>query len=362
MSLRDRHSELIFEEDEGDILREAPRWKTLLRRVVLAILAFWFVTTLGAILVFLTGRGDYRFADAFFFALISISTVGYGELPDMSGHAGSRVVAGAIVVFGLVVIAVFQSTLTAFFVEGAFGRAFRKRRMDKKIREMNGHFIVVGCGRVGRYVAKELHLSHQPYVVLERNPDAVHHLESELHSEVVYIEGDATDDEVLKAAGIEHAQGLVTSLSLDRDNLFVTLSARTMNPELRIVAKVSNSENERKLLRAGASTTVSPQQIGGRRLASELVRPQATAFLDSLLHLPEAVRFHELEVHSTSRLQGSSLREARLRDIGDVLVVGIRLPDGTYRYNPGPEERLIAGSRLIILGKREEVQSVEAVL
>lgn len=229
--------------------------------------------------------------------------------------------------------------------------------MEKAALRMNHHYILVGCGRVGRYVAQELHRTGHSLIIIERDVAAMQHVQHELGSELPFIEGDAADDEVLVKAGIARAAGLVTTLSLDRDNLFVTLSARTMNPTLRIISKVSNAQNAAKFLRAGASATISPQQIGGLRLASELLRPSVTAFLDTMVNLPSAVRFHEFLVTEDHALVGKKLRESRLRE-RDMLVVAVARDGSGFHYNPGPDYVIEAGSRLIVLGPAAAVRAL----
>ncbi len=325
-------------------------------RLILALLALGLVVLAGGISVYIAAEGDYKFFEALYFSLITVSTVGYGELPHLQRYPWARTVSAATIVMGLVVLAYFQSTMTALFLEGSLRRAFRKRKMNNLIAKLKDHFIIVGCGRVGQYVAAEMHRSGYPFVVVEKNVDAVHHLEHELDHEILHLEADATEDDVLVQAGIDHAQGLVTTLSLDRDNLFITLSARTMNPRLRIISKVVNSQNEGKLMRAGASNTVSPQQLGGLRLASAVVAPHVTEFMEQVLNLPDGIRFHELLVHKESSLVGKPLREAGLRSYGNLLVVALRAESGDYRFNPGPDEQVRAGDHLIVMGQSAEVK------
>lgn len=332
------------------------------KRVAIALTMLSLVVLGGGISIFVAGNGEYGFFEALYFSLITVSTVGYGELPHLQHHPWARVVSSLTIVCGLVVLAYLQSTLTAFFLEGSLSRAMRRRTMEKQLEKLSDHFILVGCGRVGQYVAVELGRAGAPFVVIERNVDAVHHLEHELGKQILFIEGDANDDEVLHDAGIERARGLVTTLSLDRDNLFVTLSARTMNPELRIISKVVNSHNEGKFLRAGASHTVSPQQIGGLRLANAAAMPHVTEFFDRILHLPGSIRFHELYVSEKTPFADKPLREAGLRSYGSLLVVALRSEDGSYRFNPGPEEHLKPGMHLIVLGPSNEIGKLRKAL
>ncbi|MCH2108388.1 MAG: potassium channel protein [Polyangiaceae bacterium] len=349
-------------EDEHEQLRGgyAPRWARWSARLLFAFSALVVVVVGSGIALWITGGGEYSLFDAIFFALITVSTVGYGELPNMESHEGARAVAAITIVFGLIVLSLLQSTLTAFLVDGALGRAVRKRRMNKKVEGLRDHYIVAGCGRVGRYVAQELFRSKVEFVVVEQNPDYIQFLEEEVGTEILFIEGDATHDAVLERAGVQKARGMVTTLGTDRDNLFVTLSARTLAPELRIIAKVVNSHNEGKLRRAGASTTVAPQSIGGTRLAHELVRPGVMAFFQDMLTATDGVRFHEFTIHEGSELAEKTLSEARLREDFGQLVVGMRNLSGEAQYAPSQDDVLSPGVVLVTLGTVEAAQRLRS--
>lgn len=346
---------------QGFLSRRASRTK-LVVRLSLAIGTFVGVTVASGVLIWLTGEGEYSLHDSLYFALITISTVGYGELPHMEGHLFARAVTIVTIIAGLGALAVFQSSLTAMFVEGFIGRALRRRRMDKRLRGLNHHSIIVGCGRTGRYVVEELAITQRPFVVVDTDQDRIERLSMDLGVDLIHLIGDATRDHVLERAGIGLADGLVTALPEDRDNLFVTLSARALNPKMRIVAKVVEADNEPKLLRAGADRTVSPQHIGGLRLASELVRPKVMRFLDEMLHLSETVRFEEVTIEADSTFVGRSLRQLPIREQTRLLVVALHLPDDTYRYNPGPDEELLAGTRLIVLGEPSGTEKLKALI
>ncbi len=332
--------------------RRRQRWTY---RIAVALAILGVVVLVGGVLTWLTGEGEYTLGQSIYFSLFTVATVGYFELPHLEDHPGGREVAALIIVFGLGVIALFQSTLTALLVEGVMGQMFRRRRMQKKIAGLKGHFVIVGCGRVGSYVVAELNQVKRPFVVIDSDQHAIDHLAHELGVDFLHVIGDATDDATLEAASVKSAAGLVCALSLDRDNLFVTLSARTLNAGLRIISKVVEAHNVGKFLRAGASSTVTPQHIGGMRLANELVRPKVTAFLDGMLHLTESMRFEEIVVSDHSELVGSTLRDLRLRDTSRLLVVALHLADDSFVYNPGADARIDAGMRLIVLGESADV-------
>ena len=331
--------------------------QSALKRVGIALLVLSAVILFGASAVWLLGEHEYSFFESVFFAVISVSTVGYGELPNMVQHPGVRAFSIALIIAGVCAIAFFQSTMTAMLVEGVLLKAFRRRRMKKRIEELEGHLLVAGCGGVGRHVVEEFHAVKQPYVIIDRTQTAIDELMEEgFKGDPLVVIGDATHDHALEEAGILRAKGLVAALADDRDNLFVTLSARNLNPNLRIVAKVLQDENEPKMRLAGADAIVSPNRIGGLRLASELVRPKVTKFLDQMLCLTKKnLRFDEVDVPDDSVFIGQSLSEVIKRETHNVLVVALHEPTGEFVYNPSPDQPLEKGVRLIVIGEPDDV-------
>src|SRR5262249_20261850 len=266
------------------------------RRVGYALTLFTAVTLIGGNFIWGYGNGEYSLAQSIYFALITVTTVGDAELPHMDRHGGGRGVTAPTIISRAGAIALFQSTLTSFLIEGVLERALRRRRMERKIVALSDHTVVAGAGRTGRYIVLELVQAHSAFVVIDTDEAKLERFNEELGGRLLYIVGDATDDHTLLAAGLERASGVITALPDDRDNLFITLSARTLNPNARIVAKVVEIENEGKIVRAGADSTVSPHRIGGVRLVGELLRPHVTEFLDRLLRARKDLEFDEIEV------------------------------------------------------------------
>jgi voltage-gated potassium channel len=308
--------------------------------------------------------GAYSLFDSIYFALITISTVGYSELPRMDLHPVARVAVMGMIVAGVASVALFQSSMTTIFLEGVIEKAFRRRRMDRRISALRGHIIVAGCGRTGHFVISELMTSNRPFVVIDQDREALERLNEEYGGKLLFVLGDATDDAALLAAGMEAASGLVTALTDDRDNVFVTISARSMNPRARIVAKSVSISTEAKLTRAGANATVSPHRIGGLRLVTELIRPHTAEFLDSMMRGTgeDQLRFDDVEVRQGARFAGRTLREAPIREEANVLVVAVRDPGGRFIYNPEANTRLDAGSYVVVLGPRTGVMRVREML
>ena len=332
------------------------------RRIKVATALLLLVLFLGTVVIHTMGGGRWTWFQSLFHVVITLSTVGFGELPGMEAMTRARAFTMLLIVTGTGSVVYFASVVTALVVEGELRDLFQRNRMRKAIDRMSGHVIVCGAGRTGSQVINELRLTKTPFVAVDVDEAALQRIYDE-HKDVLYLVGDASDDATLQAAGIGRAFGLVAALSTDPENLYITLSARGLNPALRIIAKAVETGAEAKLSKAGADKVVSTNRIGGMRLASEMIRPNVTEFLDIMLRDPKHVlRIEEATVVPASAMANRSLRDAALRKICDVLVVAVRAADGTYRFNPGAEEMLTPGSTLIVLGERGEVAKLRAAV
>lgn len=316
----------------------------------------------GGVSLWVLGDGEYSIGEAVYFALVTSASVGFAEMPNMDHHGAMRIVTSALIVTGVGTLAFFQSTLTALFVDDVIGSTLRRRRMEKKIDALSNHFVVAGCGQTGRYIVEELAAVGRNFVVIDRDGEALRRLSEELAAPFLYVTGDATDDHILGQAHVARARGIMAALSEDRDNLFVVLSARVLNPKARIVSKVVDIENEAKLRKAGADQVVSMHRMGGLRMASELVRPRVTNFLDGMLRVPKTIRFDEIRLPPTSRYVGKSLREIPIRQETDLLVVALHDPDDAFVYNPSPDRPIPAETELIVMGDVVEIDKLRDLL
>lgn len=332
-------------------------------RVTAALMILAIVVLSGGAALWLLTHGDFSFAETAYFALITVSTVGFAEPPQLHNYSGTRGVIAGLIVSGVVALAFFESTMTAMLVEGVIGKAFRRRRMQRKLTDISDHYIVAGCGRTGRFCVEELMALHHPVVVIDKDSDMLEHLSDEHYAgRLLHVAGDATEDHALIAAGVSRAKGLVAALTEDRDNLFVVLSARQLNPGLLIVAKSLETENESKLLKAGANKLVSPHKIGGFRLVSELVRPRTMAFLDSMQAMTQRnLHMEDILLEPKSELVGKTLRNAPIREMTHALVVAISEPDGELIHNPSADHELKSGAHLIAVGDEASVKTLRAL-
>ena len=332
------------------------------RRLYVATMLLVLVVLFGTMLIHWVGGGRWTWFQSLFHTVITLSTVGYGELPGMENDPVARVLSMMLIVLGAGSMVYFASVVTALLVEGELRELLRRNRMRKGIESLHDHIIVCGVGRTGQHVLDELRATRTPFVVVDHDAEKLGALHEE-HPDMAYLAGDATEDDVLVNAGIHRARGVVAALTDDKENLYVTLSARSLNPALRIISKCVEPTAEAKLRKAGADKVVSPNHIGGMRLASEMIRPNVTEFLDIMLRDPKHVlRIEEATVSQASPLAGRTLGEAALRKVCDVLVVAVRDAEGKYKFNPGAEQALKVGSTLIVLGEREEIAKLRAVV
>jgi voltage-gated potassium channel len=339
------------------------RHDVTIRRMLWALLAVTLFAGAGAALYFILGDGRWTFADCLFMAVITISTVGFGELNKMGDVPGARTVTIGLIVGGVGVIAYFQANLTALLLEGSIREVLRRHRMRKEIIALRGHVVVAGAGSSGRHVIEELVATERPFVVIERSHEQGERLSEELMGgRMLIVYGDATMDHVLLQAGVDRASGVVAALTHDKDNLFVTLSARSLNAKARIVAKVVEEETTAKMLKAGATRVVSPAMIGGRRMASELVRPDVTELLDQMMSdKDKTLRFEEVTLRPGSALVGVMLRDSHIRRETQALIIATRGTDGAFSYNPDPTIVLEEGWVLIAIGGAESVRKLRGL-
>jgi voltage-gated potassium channel len=293
----------------------------------------------------------YGFVDAVFQTVITITTVGFREVHNLT--TAGEVFTIFLIILGVGTAAYTFSVLIESVVEGHLSDLVGRRRMERRIGAMNKHIVLCGWGRVGRAIARYVVGAGQEIVVVDNSADR---LSDAPHNTVL---GDATDDSVLKRAGIERAHVLVTALNADPDNLYVTLTARSLCPDLFIVSRANTDSATPKLLQAGADRVVNPQNIGGARMAAFAIQPHVAEFVDVVMHDGSLeFRLEELPVPSGSPLDGQSLRDTRIRDRTGALVLAVREPDGTFTTNPGPTTEIRAGQILIAIGTGSQLEAL----
>jgi voltage-gated potassium channel len=302
--------------------------------------------------------------DCIYFTLITMSTVGYGELLNgMEQLPGVRAITMLLIVGGMGAMVLFASNITAFFVEGDLGTIFIRRRRMREIAKLKGHVVLCGIGSTGRHVAAEFLASGTPFVAVDLSPerlDRVVAMGKENGWVPPTVLGDATREGVLDAANVAAARGVITCLPTDQDNLFAVMVARESNEHCRILTKVIDANN-RKITRAGADGGVSPYHIGGLRLASEMMRPAVVTFLDEMRRETDRnVRIEDVFLPDNSRVSGQTLATSGLDNASSALVLAIRRLDGGYQYTPPADYRLAGGETLVVLGDTHQVHALRA--
>jgi voltage-gated potassium channel len=297
---------------------------------------------------------DENWLQSIYRAVVSASLTGIDTVPDTNG---ARILTILMVLCGITLFGYIAAVIVESIAGGVLTGALAERRRRRAIEELRNHFIICGYGRVGRRVAAEFRASRVRYVVLDFSDEAV---EAARENDDLFIEGNGVEDEDLKRAGIEHAQGLVAASDSDAANLYIALSARSLNPSLTVVARASDEDAEKKLRLAGADRVVLPYATAGQVMANLVLRPQVTAFLDTVTTAtgPD-LQLAEIEVRRTCPAAGRTIRELRVRHETGAIIVALRKPDGTFDTTPEPEVTLEPGDVLIGVGSPDEIQRLE---
>jgi voltage-gated potassium channel len=336
----------------------------LRRRLIFAGILFVSLITLAVIGYRLLGGSSVTFLQALYMAVITLAGVGYGEIVDTAHNPALRIFNMGVVLFGVAVTVYVFSVVAAFLVEVELTNPFWRRSMQKRISELRGHYIVCGLGATGRHIAEEMHRTGTHYVVVDLHEDLlkkVGETHPDLFRELLYVIGDATEEETLSRAGIEHAKGLITALPEDKDNLVVTVIAHQAFPNLRIVARAAEQKFADRMVRAGAKATVSPSHIGGLRMASELIRPHVVGFLDLMLKdQSQTLRVEEIEIGASSPWVGSHLSEINIHARHNLLVLAIKhsVESAAPKLWVNPPEKLViqGGTAIIVMGDVKDIR------
>lgn len=296
--------------------------------------------------------------EAFYMTIITLSTVGFMEVVPLS-HAG-RAITVIIIVLGISVGAYTIGVLVRALVEGELVKIFGRRKVQKQIAGLKNHFIICGFGRIGRIICSELHADDIDFVVIEQDPSVIEQIEARKY---LYLMMDATTEEALMQAGIMAAKGVVTAVNSDANNVFITMTAKSLRKEVFVLARASEEKNEAKLFRAGATRVVSPYLIGGRRIAQMLKKPTVVDFIDiAMMGTHLGLMMEEARIGDASGLIGKSLIDSHLRKDFGVIIVAIKKLSGDMVFNPLPSEKLEAGDVIVLIGKKEDLKRMKAVL
>ncbi len=309
--------------------------------IVAATLGYWLIW-------------DWSFLDALYMVAITVGTIGFREVHPLT--ASGQLFTIVVIVAGIVAGGYALTRVFNLLLEGQLQGYWEARRMNKRIEELSGHTILAGLGRVGSSVASALEHAGQPFVVVDQSEECV---DSARAGGWLAIQGNATDEDVLMSAGILRAGSVVTALDTDAENLFVTVMARDLHPELFIVARSSHENNESKMLKAGANRVLTPNVIAGRRMATMVMHPTVSDYLDLVTHGSGVeFRLQEVEVPAGSPLVDRTIGDMRVRERTGAYVLAVRHRDGRIDTNPTADTEIHAGDRLVVLGTGSQVDSL----
>ena len=300
----------------------------------------------------------WRFLDALYMTIITISTVGYREVNQV-GDVG-RLFTIFLVLIGVGFTFYVMAAVVQFMVEGRVRLIMGRRRLDKKIDRLKNHFIICGYGRIGRVLCRNLQRTSHDLVVVDKNPDLIPVMDED---GVLYVAGDAADEANLIKAGIKRAKGLVAALATDTDNVFLVLSARQLAPDLNIIARAGRQGSKNKLRAAGANSVESPYEMGAASMAQRIIRPTVTNFLDlAFAHSRKDIQMEEIPVSQSSRLTNVALKDSGIRQDFNLIIIAIKKTDGTMQFNPSFEATLRPEDTVIAVGEEENLQKLEKIL
>jgi voltage-gated potassium channel len=300
----------------------------------------------------------WSYGKSFYVTVITVSTLGYNDILDIS--TAGKVLTVIIVLLGIGTAGFAVTSLAQYFMALEVHTLLGRRRMEKEIQSLKDHFIICGAGRVGRRVAKEFRMRPVPFVVVEKDPVRAHRIQEE---GVLTVVGDSTKEEVLKHAGIDRAKGLISVITSDAENVYVTLTARGLRPDMPIIARASEDEAEEKLRRAGATQVISPYVFTGHRIAQAFLRPNVYDFLDIATSSMGAeklnLQIEEIAIAESSSLSNVTLQTSGIRQDMNVIVLAVKKADGTMVFNPTSDARIGAGDCLIAMGEPLNLKKLE---
>ena len=328
-----------------------------INRIIYAIGIIMLIVVIGTV-GYMTLEG-FSFMDAFYMTVLIISTEGFQEVHTL--NVMGKLFTIFIIISGLGIFLYSVSIIAASIIEGELKQYFKNYRTKSEIKKMTNHVIVCGLGRNGRQAIKELVAFKQPFVVIEKDKEVILKHQDD---NITFIEGDATVDELLEKAGIKSAKALITTLPIDADNLFVTLTARSLNKDLKIISRASNDKSERKLKIAGANNVVLPEKVGGAHMATLVIKPDVVEFLNRIaVQEGDETNLEEIVFNEVSEIyRDKTIDELDIRKISGANIVGFKTPEGNYIINPLPNTKLILNSKLFVLGTPEQIAKMKQIL
>ena len=318
------------------------------------LLSIVFIGTLGYHII-----EKWKILDSLYMTIITVSTVGFKEVGAEPLSQTGKIFTMGLIVTSLGSLAYVGSNMARFIFDGELANYIKTYRVDKKIAKLRNHVVIVGYGRNGEQAALELAENNVDFVIVDKRDNVISRVRE--NPELLYIKGDATHEEVLDQAQIYHARALIATTPNDADNVFVVLTARSMNPNLTIISRASELESQMKLKRAGATNVIMPERIGGQRMAKLVHQPDVVEFLDNiLLQKTMDVSLEELSCKNLSqRFVGRSIADLKVREISGANIIGIKISGARYVFNPDPKIILSRNDQLFVLGNPAQIQKLK---
>lgn len=323
------------------------------RHLKVSIIVLALLVTLGCLGYM--GIEGWGFLDALYMTVITLATIGFQEVHPLSQPG--KIFTMVLIVIGVSVLGYIVGSLAQIMFEGQFQRIMGRKKVEKRIEALRNHYIVCGFGRMGALICREFAAKPLPFVVVEKTPEVIEKLAADGH---LFLRGDATDDDTLLKAGIKRAKGLISVVASDTENVYITLTARELNPDLFILARSGDEGSDIKLKRAGASKVISPYLIGGSRMAQAILRPNVVDFIEIATgreHLD--LQMEEILIPQHSGFAGENLVSSGFRKETGVMIVGIKKADGKMLFNPESHARIEAHDTLIVLGEPNAILKLE---
>jgi voltage-gated potassium channel len=324
-------------------------------RMLLVILAIILVILAGSLGYYLLFKGRYPFMECLYMTVIAITSVGFGEILQITGNATAEIFTMVLITFGMGIILYGLGTLTAMMIEGELSGYLKEKKMKKQIDKLKGHYIVCGGGETGTPVVVELVKNGEAVVLIEREGTTIERIAKTVDN-LLFVEGDAAEDQHLITAGIARAAGVLICLPSDKDNLYVTMTARMLSKRVRIISRMISPKLKLKLRKAGADGVVSPNAIGALRMASEMIRPTVVDFLDSMLRSKQGnLRIHQITISPGAPATGKPLSGSGLKDRYGLVVLGAKQGAAEIQFNPPLSQILEPGMTLIVMGDVDDI-------
>jgi voltage-gated potassium channel len=299
----------------------------------------------------------FTLIEAFYMTIITVATVGFQEVHPLS--ESGRIFTALLIITSFGTFAYAITTLSQYVLDGEFQNYFKNYRVNTVIQKLDNHIVICGYGRNGKQAAQVFKNKKQKFVVIEKSKDLFNNL-SQTNIDL-FVEGDATQDEILQKAGIEKARALITTLPIDADNLFIVLSARALNPRLTIISRASDDNSDRKLKTAGADNVIMPDKIGGAHMASLVMQPDVMEFVDFITGQGgDNIKLEEITFDNLpDAFKNKTIRELEIRNKSGANIIGFKTAKSEYIVNPSPDTKMIADAKLFVLGTSEQITKLK---